>query len=67
MYILSYQPLFYINLCSFRSKERGSVKDQKQLNAIRVNMNVIFYNLIHVSSNKTVNMDSKSMSIHKGQ
>ena len=29
MYNLSYQHLFYINLCKFRSKERGSVKDQK--------------------------------------
>ena len=42
-------------------------KDQKYLYAIIVNRNVIFYNLLHVSSNEMANMHSKQVNFCKGQ
>ena len=62
MYSFSFQPLFYVQI-----QEKGSVKDQKYLNAMIVNINVIFYNLIHVSSKETVNPHSQQVNFHKGQ
>ena len=43
------------------------MKDHKQFNAIIVNMNVKFYNLIHASSKEMVSMHSKPVNFHKGQ
>ena len=46
MYNLSYQPLFYINLCQFRSKERGVCERLKivKCNNSKYECNILQFN-----------------------
>ena len=46
MYNLSYQPPFDINLCKFKSKERGSVKDQ----IVKYNNSMYEYNILQFNT-----------------